>query len=467
MLSNTIEPEDVVGVLKRTASEAQVANYDTRAWTHAMLGALAGLATHAGHAVRPHDRWFRDQPPTKRGEFLWDLVILDDTEPILVAESEWGRLNGIAANESAVLEDFEKLFLARSPLKVMIFSYHESSAMGCFDALSHKMELLIRESRDDATYVLFGVSWQSGQAEHRIVRREKLIQFMHPGGERSASSNLAWNHGRHARTFLVAHGVDDRDESGELCFWGEWEARVEIEKSFASEIVSGPRKLLRPRHSLCPRDGTPQNTDPFVFGDQFLYSCCKQVRRDGRATQLRELGRGDILLFGSQVDGRFVLDTVFVVARSRIYDPRTAAETASLGSETVEPVFQPIQRATGGRPDAPHACTRGCARSWDDQEEDACIQPLHAATVTPFRLYEGATVSNPIDGMYSFVPAKWTRDAPHGFARPTLSLPNLRHALNINYADITEQRVSMDWHSIVDELRGQGFALAVKLALPR
>jgi hypothetical protein len=467
MQSNTIESEDVVGVLERTVEELSAVDRDTPAWTRGMLGALARLATSAGHAVRPHYQFFGDQPPPKRAEFLWDLVILDSSEPILVAESEWGKLNGIAANESAVLEDFRKLFAARSPLKVMIFGYHERSTAGCFAALSHKMETLIRESRDDATYVLFGASWESGKADHRIVRREKLIQFMHPGGERKASSHLAWNHGNHARAFLVADGVDDRNDSGELCFWGEWEARVEVAKTFPDVSAARPRNLLRARHSLCPIDGTPQNTDPFVFGRHFLYSCCKQVRGDGRATRLRELGRGDVVLFGSQLASRFVLDTVFVVAKSRLYDPRTAADTAAYEAAIVEPVFRPIQHATSGRPDAPHARERGCTQSWDNEEEDACIQPLHAATVTPFRLYEGATVSTPIDGMYCFVPAKWTRDAPRGFARPTISLPSVRHGLNINYADITDQRVSLDWQGIVDELRGQGFVLAVNLTLPR
>jgi hypothetical protein len=56
-----------------------------------------------------------------------------------------------------------------------------------------------------------------------------------------------------------------------------------------------------------------QNTDPFVFGDRFLYTCCKQRLRSGRPTQLRYLPHGSLVLFGSHISGGFGLDTVFVV----------------------------------------------------------------------------------------------------------------------------------------------------------
>lgn len=52
------------------------------------------------------------------------------------------------------------------------------------------------------------------------------------------------------------------------------------------------------------------NTDPFIFGDQFLYSNCKQPS----SLRLRSLDRGSVIAFGSRKAGRWLLDTVLVVA---------------------------------------------------------------------------------------------------------------------------------------------------------
>jgi hypothetical protein len=61
-----------------------------------------------------------------------------------------------------------------------------------------------------------------------------------------------------------------------------------------------------------------QNTDPFVFGEQFHCTGCQQhKRRNGlvQPTQLRALAHGSVVLFGSCRRDRFVLDTVLVVDR--------------------------------------------------------------------------------------------------------------------------------------------------------
>ena len=61
--------------------------------------------------------------------------------------------------------------------------------------------------------------------------------------------------------------------------------------------------------------GGLHNTDPFIFGDRFLYSNCKQAT----STRLRSLGRGSVIAFGSHTARRWVLDTVMVVAGSVDY----------------------------------------------------------------------------------------------------------------------------------------------------
>jgi len=55
-----------------------------------------------------------------------------------------------------------------------------------------------------------------------------------------------------------------------------------------------------------------QNTDPFVFGGEFRYSWCLQPSR----RSLRDLDMGSVILFGSRVNWKFVLDTVFVLILS-------------------------------------------------------------------------------------------------------------------------------------------------------
>ena len=70
------------------------------------------------------------------------------------------------------------------------------------------------------------------------------------------------------------------------------------------------------------RSSLLQNTDPFVFGESFLYTCCQQFKNN-RPTQLRYLAPGSVILFGSHRGGRFLLDTVFVTRRSRDHCRRT------------------------------------------------------------------------------------------------------------------------------------------------
>ena len=54
-----------------------------------------------------------------------------------------------------------------------------------------------------------------------------------------------------------------------------------------------------------------QNTDPFVFGDTFYYTCCQRKRLFGPE-------KGDIILFGSCKNGKVLIDTVFVVDNPKL-----------------------------------------------------------------------------------------------------------------------------------------------------
>lgn len=131
-----------------------------------------------------------------------------------------------------------------------------------------------------------------------------------------------------------------------------------------------------------------QNTDPFVFGEAFIYSLCQQWKKDSKGhlhtTYLSKLPIGSLILFGSKVtfdtgstkEYVFALDTVFVVGDSRRYTIKNY-KTDLAGF---------IPKDYGYIMGFDHA--RGAGVSMD------------------IRCYKGATPSNPVNGMYSFSPCQ-------------------------------------------------------------
>lgn len=155
-----------------------------------------------------------------------------------------------------------------------------------------------------------------------------FVQFMHPGGEHTTEGDTkAWNTGEHKRKFLKNEGRYLRD--GELCdgeigFWGEWEPESKVVDHIEHPAPEHPHFIYSPYYVTPASDEGQQNTDPFVFGNRFLYSCCRQHTRRRSApphppypvdpSQLQRLREGSVALFGSCVGKKkFVLDTVFVV----------------------------------------------------------------------------------------------------------------------------------------------------------
>ncbi len=181
---------------------------------------------------------------------------------------------------------------------------------------------------------------------------------------------MPWNTAdKHARKFIHSDGdyIDCSGNSGNarIAFWGEWEQQ----SSFKKTKGTSPVRIHRP---ICERteiiesieSGKPfdeefiikclefyerkQNTDPYVFGDAFYYSCCQQTITNRKTKKqvphktLIDLEPGDMILFvsvkakesekeesvkvkeakkegsekgekGERKKGIVVLDTVFVV----------------------------------------------------------------------------------------------------------------------------------------------------------
>jgi len=123
-----------------------------------------------------------------------------------------------------------------------------------------------------------------------------IVQFFHPGREHgydyeNGSLIKDWNTLAHQRKFLLNEGSyikNGQKNNGELLFWGEWEppSRVyEIEQQTNCQLYGvNPKYLHTPflpndnQIKLYQKEQKYQNTDPFVFGEKFLYAISEPIR---------------------------------------------------------------------------------------------------------------------------------------------------------------------------------------------
>ena len=296
-----------------------------------------------------------------------------------------------------------------------------------------------------------------------MERKILIAQFTHPGDEHSISRQekkdgvKKWNYGPHRRKFLKAVGQYVQTDGTlstkqDMLFWGEWEPTSEFnEIDSLREPGVVPRYVHKP--FLKSTNGTldlpslnigddkwRQNTDPFVFGDCFLYSCCKQRRKNMvDITQMGKLEKGSIILFGSTISSKrggpyFVLDTVFVVGEYKEYHRKDAK--TELDGFVPNDYFDIM--------------------GYEDSE-DKSDNKL-------FVCYKGATVSNPVDGMFSFVPCRPCPDREMGFPRVKLT-QNDFHFLsnNLNAAPkyTTVGNTKPYWDNLSEIVQIGGYKLGV------
>lgn len=271
-----------------------------------------------------------------------------------------------------------------------------------------------------------------------------FVQFLHPGGEPPVSilkDNLCpANNGQHHRKFLHAKTGSYVTPSGQrqdgcFTFWGEWEHESSILlPAYFPKGKGWPRQLHTALPPKPPANGIVANpcttgcaqnsasgvlsTDPFVFCEPMLYLHC-QITKNG---QLNTLNPGDIVVFGSRLNGQFVVDTVFVIA-----------DRVSVNDSALCKLF---------------------------------VQANDAHFTTAPLVYRGATFAAPVDGMFSFFPALpcTAEGTPQAFQRPTLTLnatlinENMRQGHRISPTN-TNKDV---WQKIVDEIRQQGNVLGLR-----
>ena len=271
-----------------------------------------------------------------------------------------------------------------------------------------------------------------------------FVQFPHPGREHNPPTReMAWNTGEHRRKFLVApgHWLDSDQGTGkaELVFWGEWEPPSRVERSWSA---SGrmPRALHRPYWAEPRGSGFRQNTDPWVFGDRMIYSVCKQTggRPKRRPTSMQRLTRGSVICFGSTISGGFCVDTVFVVASA---EPWVPADLAVLNLD------QAFKTCTG--------------RSVASREGDA-----HRSLT----LYRGATADEPVEGMFSFVPARRADLDDPRFLRPPVESkfinPASQQSPRGSKCALPMETLRGTWDGLREQILDAGLLLATWLKTP-
>lgn len=262
------------------------------------------------------------------------------------------------------------------------------------------------------------------------------IKFYHAGSERKLTSleinnkMASWNTAKdHSRKYFEVEGeyltsLSSNIHAGDIGFWGEWEAESNIIRSL------NPNNNMLPQyiHQPIPPSTTPRsrgttflNTDPCVFGDNFLYSNCKQ----STFKSLQNLDIGDVIVFGSQKQGDFLLDTVFVVGNIIKFNRRN--QHLSIGNRV---------------------------NSW---YYHLTLNLLNSN----YTLYIGATYRNPINSMFSFFPCVLSAQHSSGFFRPNvLQAYNTAQTQGIRYKKLGNPNI--EWRNVANDVLNKGLYLGVK-----
>jgi len=278
-----------------------------------------------------------------------------------------------------------------------------------------------------------------------------LIQFMHNGQEHKPDNFIEkkWNKGDHGRKFLKTSGIyideKKKETRGEIAFWGEWEPESRVVRRIEKPVENGPHYVYEPYFIRPTSYKGLQNTDPFVFGDAFRYSFCLQPRY----SSLRNLEKGSVILFGSRIQHKFALDTMFVVSDSISYSRQNYRGVMEETKEIYKIVtLNPILDWIGS------SCRRACSQK--------------ANSVT-YKLYTGANFNSRIHGMFSFFPCQIYTQNSIGFARPTIQISAIsdnmsRGIKKTEFAD--PNTIKNCWNEVVAQV-GEKCFLGIFAELPR
>lgn len=282
-----------------------------------------------------------------------------------------------------------------------------------------------------------------------------VVQFMHPGSEhcpdkrKKNTNTYAWNFRDHKRKYLEVSGTyvnsDDVCIKDTIYFWGEWEPTSEVRRIDSLKKSNRLPQFIHtpfldttfktyPKYSVEGKDPSKihrQNTDPFVYGEHFIYSHCKQENYK----DMRNLAPGSLILLGSSSDSRtdnacFMLDTVFVIKEGFPYN----SATANSALEGKIPSF--YDKIMG-------------FEDWDSTIEEICY---HGVNYHEKHLF---------GGMYSFSPCKPGKEGQEGFERIILRHDDIEEITNkltqgLKATESTIERNRAIWDIICKKVQEQG-----------
>ena len=289
-----------------------------------------------------------------------------------------------------------------------------------------------------------------------MIDKRCFVQFPHPGDEHSPKSGCNWHKSKHdhRRKFMQVHGKwiekDGTKGEGDLWAWGEWEPESYVICKFKTSGRASrlPRNLWTPYYVPKVSYRGLHNTDPFIFGDCFLYSNCRQTG----SRSLKNLARGSVIAFGSSKkiygEWKWMLDTVLVVRDSIPYDP-----------------LSPFGALKGKVPDAFLSVTGGPLTA----DPKLARKPEQGG----FRLYRGATPEDRVQDMFSFFPAI-AADGNSGFPRPLISdfpdnhiNPESFRAPKGQTAPLSCDKLFDLWNRLVNQVHKAGLVLGTHAELPK
>ena len=276
----------------------------------------------------------------------------------------------------------------------------------------------------------------------------------------------------------------DLQKNKSVTVWGEWEADSDSVNWEAGDYSANiknigkrfPKYLFKPyirkeippkaesgengkstcsidieeSKACCSDNGGYQNTDPFIFGDNFLYGICKQGPKKGfKKNKLTELEVGSVILFGNRIGKRkgefkFEIDTVFVVGDYFVDNDHKYYYT----DEVEKLLDYPQVNSDYVKMSLMLAYPKGCKRE-------------------KRRLYFGATYDNPVNGMYSFSPVR--EYDGKGFEKLLIDSEEetgVSLGLNRNWKKLKKDPQGV-WETVRKKSRRQGYFEGVRFEMPR
>lgn len=315
------------------------------------------------------------------------------------------------------------------------------------------------------------VQFHHNGPEH-IIRKYQETNFLNKFREDfSEKGVMPWSDAsKHRRKFIkstgryVDKGSPDKAKSGEIMFWGEWEGVSKVSKieyderrnngfpryihipvrtSVDSFILDPGYTYLESKDKAEMTNWKWQNTDPYVFGNFFIYSNCHQVTNNQAMKTLKE---GSVIVMGSK-SGVYRADTVFVVgevlcerySRNNLEDIERLLKEGIISQTFYDTTIATLTNCSGVADDA-----------W-------------------FVLYRGATFDNPYKGMYSFFPCK-PFEKGRAFERIPVKYKDYINS-NLNMGIKAIDLDSMDaakesWNSLRDQVFDAGLSLGVSVEEP-